>query len=162
MVRDISRPQPVWMAADIPSPNNCSGPEQIGDGGLFKLGPANTPDAVTGENHDLPERKFTSLKVLAVGVNGNQELQTFTVTYADGTSSSFTQSLSDWAVPRNFTGESAAVAMPYRLTSDGNRDSHAFYASVYTFNLDNSKAVRSISLPSNRDVMVLAITLEPR
>jgi alpha-mannosidase len=137
------------------------GPEQVGGGVAFKLGPANAPDAVTGKTLTLSTGKFASVKVLAVGVNGNQELQTFTVTYTDGTSSSFTQSLSDWAVPRNFTGESAAVAMPYRLTADGNRDSRTFYASVYTFNLDSSKAVRGISLPSNRGVLVLAVTLVP-
>jgi len=137
------------------------GAEQVGDSVVFKLGPANAPDAVAGKTVTLPAGKFGSLKVLAVGVNGNQEMQTFTVTYADGTSSSFTRSLSDWASPRSFNGESIAVSMPYRLTADGTKDSRTFYAYAYTFNLDTTKAVRSLSLPSNRDVLVFALTLVP-
>ncbi len=64
---------------------------RVGSGVVFCIsGPANAPDAVTGKIVTLPQGKFDSLKILAVGVNGDQELQTFTVTYADGTSSPFT------------------------------------------------------------------------
>jgi alpha-mannosidase len=137
------------------------GSEQVGDGVVFKLGPPNAPDVVTGKLITLPSGKFTSLKVLAAGVNGAQELQTFAVTYSDGTSASFTQSLSDWAEPRHFTGESAAVSLPYRLTADGSKDTRTFYADAYSFTLDRRKEVRSLSLPSNRDVLVFAVTLVP-
>ena len=137
------------------------GSEQVGDGVVFKLGPANAPDAVTSQTVALPAGKFSSLKILAIGVNGDQELETFTVTYADGTSSSFTQSLSDWAVPRNFTGESVAVSMPYRLTADGEKDGRTFHAYGYSFSLETNKVARNISLPSNRNVLVFAVTLDP-
>jgi alpha-mannosidase len=137
------------------------GSEQVGDGVVFKLGPPNAPDVVTGKTIALPDGKFSSVKVLAAGVNGAQELQAFTVIYADGTSSSFAQSLSDWAVPRNFTGESRAVSLPYRLNPDGSKDARTFYAYAYSFSLDGNKAVRSLSVPSNRDVLVFAVTLVP-
>jgi hypothetical protein len=116
---------------------------------------------VTSKTVALPAGEFSSLKILALGVNGAQELQTFTVTYADGTSSSYSQSLSDWAGPGHFTGERAAVSMPYRLTADGSKDARLFYADAYSFDLDSNKEVRSISLPRNRDVLVLALTLVP-
>lgn len=137
------------------------GTDQVGDGVVFKLGPANAPDIVTGQTVTLPAGNFTSLKLLALGVNGDQETQTFTVTYADGTSSSFTRSLSDWSAPRNFPGESVAFASPYRIIGDGSKDTRTFYGYAYSFDLDKSKAVRSLSLPSNRDVVVLAATLVP-
>jgi hypothetical protein len=138
------------------------GAEQVGDGVIFKLGPANRPDAVTDKTIALPAGKFTNLKVLGLAVNGAQRSQTFAVTYADGTSSTFTQSLSDWARSRNFAGESVAISMPYRLTSDGSKDGgRTFYGYAYAFPLDTDKEVRSISLPSNRDVLVFAMTLEP-
>jgi hypothetical protein len=137
------------------------GSEQIGDGVVFKLGPPNVPDVVTGKTITLPGGKFADLKILAAGVNGPQELQTFAVTYADGTSASFTKSLSDWAAPRHFTGESEAVNLPYRLTADGSRDERTFYADAYSFTLDPQRTVRSLSLPSNRDVLVFAATLIP-
>lgn len=137
------------------------GHEQVGDGVVFHIGPPNGPDMVTGRTIALPTAKFAKLKVLALGVNGDQEMQTFTVTYADGTSSSFTQNLSDWAAPRNFSGESVAFDIPYRLVGDGSRDSRSFYGYAYSFNLDASKVVRSFSLPSNRNVLVLSVTLVP-
>ncbi len=137
------------------------GSEQVGDGVVFKIGPANAPDLVTSRTVLLPAGKFTSLKILAVGVNGDQGLQTFTVTYADGTSSSFTQSLSDWAMPENSTGESVAVSTPYRLAADGSKDDRTFHAYAYSFTLDANKEVRSIGLPGNRNVLVLALTLVP-
>lgn len=101
------------------------------------------------------------MSLLALGVNGPQGLQTFTITYSDGSTSSFTQNLSDWASPDNFPNESAAVNMPYRLTADGSKDGRAFYAYAYTFKVNSAKQTRSITLPSNRDVLVLAITLLP-
>ena len=137
------------------------GSDQVGNGAVFKIGPPNAPDMVTGKTVLLPEGKFASVNLLALGVNGPQKLQTFTVAYSGGTTSSYTQNLSDWAAPANFPNESPAVNMPYRLTGDGSKDGRTFYAYVYTFKLDPSKRARSITLPSNRDVLVLAITLLP-
>lgn len=137
------------------------GTEQVGNGAVFKIGPANAPDMVTGKTVSLPEEKFASVNLLALGVNGSQELQTFTLTYSDGSTSSFSQNLSDWAVPANFPNESPAVTMPYRLAADGSKDTRAFYAYSYSFKVDPAKRVHSLTLPSNRDVLVLAITLLP-
>ena len=104
---------------------------------------------------------FASLKILAVAVEGNQEQQTFTVNYTDGTSSSFTQSLSDWAEPGNLSDESVATEMPYRLTAEGSKDANTFYAHAYSFSLDSSKVTSSVNLPANANVLVLAATLVP-
>jgi alpha-mannosidase len=137
------------------------GSEQVGGGVVFKLGPVNAPDAVSGKTVSLPAGRFTSLKVLALAVNGNQELQTFGVKYADDTSSTFARNLSDWAASGNLDGESSAVDLPYRLVSDGSQDSNPFHIHAYSFTLDAGKEVRSITLPSNRDVLVFAMTLVP-
>jgi hypothetical protein len=120
------------------------GPEQVGDGVVFRLGPANAPDAVTGGTVALPAGTFASLKILAVGVEGNQEQQIFTVNYTDGTSSSFTQSLSDWAERGRFKGESVAAEMPYRLTAEGSKDANAFYAHAYP-SLSTATSLRAAS-----------------
>jgi alpha-mannosidase len=137
------------------------GSEQVGAGVVFKLGPANAADAVTSKTVALPAGKFASLKILASAVDGSQELQTFTVSYSDGTSSSFTQSLSDWSAPGGFAGESVAADMTYRLAGDGSQDSNTFYINAYSFALDGNKTVRSVSLPSNRNVVVFSMTLVP-
>jgi alpha-mannosidase len=137
------------------------GKEQVGDGVVFKLGPANAPDAVTGATINLPAGKFESLKILATGVEADQEQQIFSVKYADGTSSSFTRSISDWASTTNPEGESPAVDMPYRLAGDGSKDGNTFHLHAYTLPLDQSKIVQSISLPSNRNVLIFGLTLVP-
>jgi alpha-mannosidase len=119
--------------------------------------PTSSPDRPS----PLRGGKFSSLKLLALGVNGDQEMQTFTITYADNSSASFTRSLSDWSSPRNFPEESVAFASSYRINGDGSKDSRNFYGYAYSFDLDKNKTVLSVTLPSNRDVVILAATLVP-
>jgi alpha-mannosidase len=137
------------------------GSTQLWDGVSFHLGPANGPDAVESKTVTLPEGKFGSLKLLATGVEGSQEEQVFTITYADGTSSSATQNLSDWYASSGYMGESEAVIAPYRAVGDGSKDYGTFHLYGYSFNLDSSKVVRSITLPDSEHVLVLAMTLVP-
>jgi serine/threonine protein kinase len=132
---------------------------KIWDGVTFLLGPANAQDAVTSGTIELPAGKFDGLKMLAVGVNGDQESQVFRVTYSDGTSTDFSQSLSDWYTPENFRGESDVVVTPYRLDGSGGRDDRTFHLYGYSFVLDERKKVRSFALPSNPSVLVFGLTL---
>ena len=117
------------------------------------------PDAVSGQTVTLPSGKFTTLKILASGVNGNQTGQTFTVKYTDGTTTQFTQNMSDWCNAQNYPGEAQAVPMNYRDNSTGTVDVRILYLYGYSFNLNSTKTVSSISLPQNRNVVVLAMTL---
>jgi len=137
------------------------GSTRLWDGVSFKLGPADAPDAVAGTTISLPAGKFSNLEILGTGVEGDQESQVFTITYADGSSSSVTQSLSDWNEPGDYKGEADAVAVPYRLVADGEKDSRTFHLYGYSFPLDSSKVVRSVTLPSNEYVLVFAMTLVP-
>jgi serine/threonine protein kinase len=132
---------------------------KVWDGVTFSLGPANAQDAVTSGTIELPAGKFEGLKMLAVGVNGDQESQVFRVTYSDGTSTDFSQSLSDWYTPENFSGESDVHATPYRLDGSGGRDDRTFHLYGYSFVLDEKKSVRRFTLPSNPSVLVFGLTL---
>jgi hypothetical protein len=125
----------------------------------FTLGPANAPDTVTSQTVALPAGKFESLRMLGTGVNGDQESQTFTVSYTDGTSASFSQSVSDWYTPGNYSGESDAAVASYRLSSTGRRDDRQFHVYGYSFGLDGKKTVKSLTLPANRRVLVFGVTL---
>ena len=82
-----------------------------------------------------------------------------TVTYTDGTTAQFIQSFSDWYTPSNFPGEHEAVAMPYRDVCNGTQDNRTFNLYAYNFLLNSAKAIESVTLPDNRDVVVLAATL---
>ncbi len=135
--------------------------DPVGDEVVFHLGPVGVPDAVTSKTVDLPAGRYASLRVLATAIEGDQARQTFSVNYADGTSSAVNQSLSDWAGAARFKGETEAVAVPYRVTGDGSVDGNPFHLWAYTFAVDPAKEVKSITLPSNRNVVVFAMTLVP-
>ena len=138
-------------------------------GTQFTFGPPNQADAVygTGTTIALPSGSFATLQLLGTGIQGNQASQPLTVTYTDSTTSQFTQSFSDWCSALNGngctsagsnSGESVAVAMPYR-DSAGGSDHRVFYLYGYSFALNPSKTVQSVTLPTNRNVVVLAATL---
>ena len=126
---------------------------------VFNLGPTGASDAVSGQTVALPAGKYGTLTLLATGVNGNQTGQTFVVKYTDGTSTSFTQSLSDWCASQSYAGESRAVTMNHRDNSTGTVDTRVLYLYGYSFSLNSAKTVSSIALPPNRNVVVMAITL---
>ncbi|MFZ0760090.1 MAG: hypothetical protein WAM69_09090, partial [Candidatus Sulfotelmatobacter sp.] len=156
---------------------------RILNGVQFNFGPANTKscggsgqsactnDVVssTGQTITLPSGQFTTLQLLATAIDGPILSQAFTVTYADGTTSTFTQSFSDWCgcsastpSPGQQPGESFAVVMPYRDEAAGTPDSRVFNLYAYTFVLNSAKTVLSLTLPSQPNtgaVVVLAATL---
>jgi hypothetical protein len=132
-------------------------------GGLFDFGPANSLDAVgcNGQSVTASSGRFSTLVLLATGVEGNQASQTIKVNYHDGSSSQFTQSFSDWYTPQEYPNESEAVAMQYRDFQDGSKDNRTFNLYSYRFALNSAKVVQSITLPDDSHVVVLAATLEP-
>ncbi|HTJ00788.1 MAG TPA: hypothetical protein VL527_18040 [Dongiaceae bacterium] len=139
------------------------GSSQTWSGTPFLIGPATGSNVVTaaGQTIALPEGKFASLKMLAIAVNGNQEAQDFTVTYADGSTQKVTQSLSDWFTPGSFPNEGDVLSMDYRNKSDGTKEDQTFHLYGYTISLTGTNAVKSFTLPTNADVKVFALTVTP-
>jgi len=138
-------------------------------GGTGQQACVNDAISAAGQAITLPSGQFTTLQVLATGVDGPVLVQTFTVTYSDGTSSKFTQNLSDWCNcssstpgPGQQPNESFAVVMPYRDSATAVPDNRVFNLYAYTFVLNSSKTVQSLILPaqaSKGTVVVLAATL---
>lgn len=126
------------------------------NGNTFSLGAANAVDAWYNTTISLPAGQYNTLNLLATGVQGSQAAQTFVVHYSDGTSTNITQSLSDWFSPQNYAGESKAFTMAYRNNPDGSKDNRTFYLYGYSFPINSAKTVTSLTLPSNRNVVVLA------
>jgi hypothetical protein len=129
------------------------------NGNTYIFGAAGVADAVSSATIHLPAGNFSTLSLLATAVHGNQTGKVFTVNYSDGTSTSFTQSLSDWFTPQNYAGEAKASTMAYRVTSNGSLDNRTFYLYGYSFALNSAKTPVSLTLPQNRDVVVLAVDL---
>jgi hypothetical protein len=67
-----------------------------------------------------------------------------TVAYTNGTTQTFSPSLSDRASPQGYSGESIVVTMPYRDRGDATwDDSLPFHIYGYRFALDSGKTVQS-------------------
>jgi polygalacturonase len=130
-------------------------------GVTFALGVAGTANAASNVTLALPPGAYSSLKLLGAAVNGNQANQTFTVNYTDGSSTKFVQSLSDWRTPQHYAGESTVLRMAYRLTTGGAQDTGPYYIYGYSFSIDGTRTIQSVTLPANRNVVVLAVTLIP-
>ena len=140
---------------------NLLGTGLVWNGVSFTFGPANGADVIScaGQTIALTATQAGAVSLLALAVNGAQTSQVFVVNYTDGTSTSFTQSFSDWFVPNRFAGESIAKSMAYRNTSTGGRDNRTFDLYGYSFTTNRAKTVKSITLPSNAQVKLLAIGL---
>ena len=130
-------------------------------GVTFQLGPANAPDVVSckGDTVLLPAGNYASLWLLGSAVEGNQMAQPLTVTYTDGTTAALSQNFSDWFLPQSFAGESRAVKMTYRNMPTGEKDGRPFFVYSYGFQLDPTKTVKNLTLPSNTNVKLLAVSL---
>lgn len=142
---------------------NLLGTSRVYSGILLDVGPADDLDAIgaAGQVIALPAGQYSSLALFATGVEGNQTSQTFTVTYTDGSTANFTQSLSDWYTPQNYAGEQEGVAMAYRNFENGTKDNRTFNLYEYTFALSKTKTVQSLTLPDNSHVAVLSATVVP-
>jgi hypothetical protein len=130
--------------------------------GLFSLGTPGAPSAVSSTVIPLsPQGNYATLSLLATAVNGAQDAQVFTISYTDGSSEQITQSLSSWNAPNSFPGEGIAIWTPYKLTSNGTVSGGNYNLYYYSFALNAAKTVNSLSLPNNRNVVVLAVDLTP-
>ena len=130
-------------------------------GSTFTLGAAGVADAASSTTIALPAGNDTTLNILASGINGGQTGQSFVVTYTDGTTSTFKQNLSDWFYPQNYAAESQALKMAYRIAPSGATSAGPVYLYGYSFALNSAKTVQSLTLPNNRNVVVLAVDLTP-
>ncbi len=139
---------------------NLAGASVNWNGMTFPLGDAGAASAVSSTTIALPTGSYATLNVLGAAVNGAQT-GTFKVKYTDGSTDSFTQSLSDWCVSSTPAGQTVLASMAYRVGSSGQTGPLGCPAPVmiygYSFTLNTAKTVASVTLPANRNIVVLAM-----
>ena len=126
-------------------------------GVTFPLGSANAADAISAIRVSVPSGAYSQLFLLGAAANGPQSNQTVTVTYTDGTVSTFTQSFSDWCHYSNFTGETLVSQTSTRVTPGGGNQSGTINVYGYTFQLTSGKIAAYVTVPRNRNVVFLAM-----
>ena len=129
----------------------------------FLFGAPDQNDAITGGAViALPAGRYKTLNFLGAGLNGNQPSQTFVVTYTDGSTKTFLQDMSDWFTPQSYGGETLAIAGGYRDLNNGTEDGRPFNLYAYSLSLDNTRSVKSLTVPSTPNVALLAVTLSSK
>jgi hypothetical protein len=127
----------------------------------FRFGAAGAMDSVANRTVALPAGRYSSLKFLGTGVQGNQAGQRFVVRYTDGSTATASVSLSDWLNPQSYAGETIVSTMPYRDLYLAQKQFVSTHLYGYSIALDPSKTVSSVALPGSNLVVVLAMTLVP-
>ena len=128
----------------------------------FAIGAPDVADVVTSTTIPLPSGRFGTL--LLLGDLVNEELPPtahFVVRYTDGSLQSFDQSLSDWVIPQNYPGEALADCMPSRHLLDGSTDLNSVCVYGYQVQLDPARTAATITMPQDRNVLVLSMVLLP-
>ena len=123
----------------------------------FPMGPVNAPDAVSSVTVPIAAGQYSKLYLLGAAVNGARTGQSIVVTYTDGTTSTFTQSFSDWAIPQNYAGETVVAATANRVGPGGVVNTTPVDVFGYTFALTAGKTPASVKLPANRNVVFVGI-----
>jgi len=128
---------------------------------VFGFGPVNALDVVfcAGQTITLPAGHFNTLQILAAAVNGDQQNQSFTVTYTDNSTAVFTQSVSDWTSTQSYQNENKVTKTLYRNTSTGGSEYWSVSVNAYVFPLDQTKTVKNIILPNNSNLNLMSAVL---
>lgn len=127
----------------------------------FVLGAPGQNDVINAANGPvipLPAGVYSRLEFLGTAIRQNESGLVFTVTYSDGSVTRFTQNMSSWTAPKNHSGETIAYAGTYSDTSSGGQTNHKVYLYRYSIPL-NGKTVKSITLATNSDVAIAAISM---
>ncbi|MGH7169118.1 MAG: S53 family peptidase [Gemmataceae bacterium] len=134
-------------------------------GNLIPLGPhygnyGNNVVSSNGQTITLPTGAYSSLTILAEAVNGNQVNQPFTVTYTNGLSQTFDQSLTNWLSFPSYPNEQRAEQMSYYRNANGTEVAGPDYMSAFVLPLNLTLQVKSITLPNDSNVEVLGMLLD--
>jgi|LakMenEpi03Aug12_release.lakeMendotaPanAssembly.Ray.scaffolds.fasta_scaffold02415_8 hypothetical protein len=127
----------------------------------FTFGLPNQPHTIIakGQTIPVPQGDYGTVNLAGASVYyGAQPNLTFTLNYTDGTTGTWTQSVSDWAKPLNFPGEQA-IALPYYNKNDATKGQHSVHLYGYSQTLEKGKTLASITLPNNPNVRFLDIQM---
>jgi len=127
----------------------------------FEFGLPNQPDTsiAMGQTIPVPRGDYGTVNLAGAAVYyGAQPNVTFTLNYTDGSKGTWTQSISDWADPQNFPGETS-LAMSSFNRNDATKGQGRVYLYGYSRVLETGKTLESITLPNNPNVRILDIRM---
>ncbi len=139
--------------------SNLLGSSIVWNGQTFLLGPANLPSAVTSTTIALPQGNFATLSLIGAAAATGQTGQTFTVTYTDGTTTTSNLSMSSWTKSASYPGETIVSTTAFENNGGGGENPGNVSLYGYQISLNSAKVVQSITLPNNRNIVIVAMSL---
>jgi hypothetical protein len=114
----------------------------------FDVGAPNQPHAIAMASQTIavPQGNYRTINLAATAVNGPRQDRLFKLLFTDGSTDSWVQSISDWASPQNYAGETKIATMDYRNKGDGTKDSRSVYLYGYSRAIPQGKTLKSITL----------------
>ncbi|NBS33688.1 MAG: hypothetical protein EBS83_13025, partial [Planctomycetia bacterium] len=148
-----------WTAlGDSASGGARSGSTLVSGGLAIDIGIPNQPDFTWAAGQTIEVTGSGSAITLAgAAVNGGQANQQFTLTFTDGSTATWTQSLSDWCDPSAYPNELILSTQSYRNTASGGTDATTNHIYSYGYTLPEGKTLKSITLPYNPNVRILGV-----
>jgi hypothetical protein len=150
-----------WTALSDSATGGSLTGSTLGQGGLaVDIGSPNQPNFTwaAGQTVEVTGSGNT-LRLAGAAVKGAQTNQQFTLTFTDGSTATWTQSLSDWCDPSGYLGESIISTQPYLNTASGGTEATTNYVYSYGYTLPEGKTLKSITLPNNPALRILGATL---
>ena len=114
----------------------------------FDVGAPNQPHAIAMASQTIavPQGNYRTINLAATAVNGPRQDRLFKLLFTDGSTDSWVQSISDWASPQNYAGETLIATMDYRNKGDGTKDGRPVNLYGYSRAIPQGKTLKSITL----------------
>ena len=129
-------------------------------GTAFSLGAPTVPNALTdGAVYTLTAPgNYSTVYLIGAAITTGQINQPFTLNYADSNGAATDLlSMSSWAAPAGYTGESVVAATTYENTQGGGQNSGTFDLYGYQIPVDPTRTLVSVTLPNTRNVVIMAL-----
>ena len=138
-------------------------PDVIKFGNLeYKTGPktGSDPNVVkaSGQTIELPSTNASDIFLLSSATNGNQT-GNFVVTYEDGSTISKSLTISDWCSTSPTSSEKVVLSIDHRISNSQGSVGPAVKIFATSISIDNTKKVKSITLPNNGNIKLFGLTL---
>jgi hypothetical protein len=128
-------------------------------GTTFTLGQPNVPNAITnGAVYSLGAAQGSYSNVYLVGAAITAQTNVpFVLTYSDATTTTVPVNMSAWTASAGNAGETVIATTAYVNNQAGNKVTANHYLYGYQLPVDSSKTLVSVTLPSTRNVVVMAL-----
>ncbi len=128
-------------------------------GASFPLLSPDVQNAATSSTIQLPAGNYSTLYLLGAAAGTDQLAQVFTLHYADGTSSSQSLDLSSWTSSTTYADETVVASTTMQNLADGTQRASVSRVYGYSLSVDATRVVKSVALPDNPQVILLAAAL---